>query len=83
MKQNYSQEFISNIIRLAWMDNISFDKIKREQNLSESDVIKIMRKHLKPGSFRLWRKRVAGRDTKHEKRTKLLNQLIESNTALN
>ena len=83
MKQNYSQEFISNIIRLAWMDNVSFDKIKREQNLSESDVIKIMRKYLKPGSFRLWRKRVAGRDTKHEKRTKLLNQLIESNTALN
>ena len=83
MKQNYSQEFISNIIRLAWMDNISFDKIKREQNLSESEVIKIMRKHLKPGSFRLWRKRVAGRDTKHEKRTKFLNQLIESNTALN
>ena len=83
MKQNYSQEFISNIIRLAWMDNISFDKIQREQNLSESDVIKIMRKHLKPGSFRLWRKRVAGRDTKHEKRTKLLNQLIESNTTLN
>ena len=82
MKQNYSQEFISNIIRLAWMDNISFDKIKREQNLSESDVIKIMRKHLKPGSFRLWRKRVAGRDTKHEKRTKLLNQFIESNTDL-
>lgn len=74
MKHKYSQEFISNIIQLAWTDNISFDKIKRDQNITEAEVIKIMRGHLKPSSFRLWRKRVSGRDTKHEKRTKLLNQ---------
>lgn len=74
MKHNYSQEYISNIIRLAWMDKVSFDKIRREQNLTESEVIKIMRSYLKPGSFRLWRKRVSGRDTKHEKRTKLIQQ---------
>lgn len=74
MKQNYSQEYISNIIRLAWMDKISFDTIKREQNITESEVIKIMRSYLKPGSFRLWRKRVSGRDTKHEKRTMLIRQ---------
>ncbi|MBT8308943.1 MAG: TIGR03643 family protein, partial [Flavobacteriaceae bacterium] len=29
-------------------------------------VIELMRKHLKPSSFRLWRKRVQGRKTKHE-----------------
>ena len=77
MKHNYSQEYISNIIRLAWLDKVSFDQIKREQNITEHEVIKIMRSHLKPGSFRLWRKRVSGRDTKHEKRTMIIHQEAE------
>ena len=79
MKRNYSQEYISNIIRLAWLDEVSFDQIKREQNITEHEVIKIMRSHLKPGSFRLWRKRVSGRDTKHERRTKLIHQEADQN----
>jgi uncharacterized protein (TIGR03643 family) len=79
MKHNYSQEYISNIIRLAWLDEVSFDQIKREQNITEHEVIKIMRSHLKPGSFRLWRKRVSGRDTKHERRTKLIHQEADQN----
>jgi uncharacterized protein (TIGR03643 family) len=79
MKHNYSQEYISNIIRLAWLDKVSFDQIKREQNITEHEVIKIMRSHLKPGSFRLWRKRVSGRDTKHERRTKLIHQEADQN----
>ncbi|MCP4476793.1 MAG: TIGR03643 family protein, partial [Planctomycetaceae bacterium] len=33
--------------------------------------IKLMRKTLKPGSFRLWRKRVSGKGTKHRKRFKI------------
>jgi uncharacterized protein (TIGR03643 family) len=33
--------------------------------MSESDVIKIMRAELKPDSFKLWRKRMKGRATKH------------------
>jgi uncharacterized protein (TIGR03643 family) len=28
-------------------------------------VIALMRRHMKPSSFRMWRKRVAGRQTKH------------------
>ena len=82
MKHNYSQEYISNIIRLAWLDKVSFDQIKREQNITEHEVINIMRSHLKPGSFRLWRKRVSGRDTKHERRTKLINQEVDQNNLL-
>ncbi|MFZ9069474.1 MAG: DUF2805 domain-containing protein, partial [bacterium] len=35
--------------------------------LSEAEVIKVMRRSLKPSSFRLWRKRVSGRTTKHQK----------------
>ena len=58
--------FTSDIIRMAWADEVSFDKIKRDRGLSESEVILLMRRHLKPGSFRLWRKRVSGRVSKHD-----------------
>ena len=55
------------IIYLAWQDRITFEEIKKETGLSEAEVIKVMRKFLKPSSFRLWRKRVSGRTTKHQK----------------
>ncbi len=74
MKQEQTDAFISDIIRLAWADDVSFDKIKRDKGLAEADVIKIMRQSLKASSFKLWRKRVAGRGSKHEKRTKFLRQ---------
>ena len=45
------------IIWAAWADRITFEEIKEKTGKSESDVIKIMRKSLKPSSFRLWRKR--------------------------
>ena len=59
---------IDNIIKLAWCDKTSFEKIKRIHGVSESEVIKIMRKELKPRSFKLWRTRVNGRTRKHEKK---------------
>jgi uncharacterized protein (TIGR03643 family) len=74
MTEPYSDAFISDIIRMAWADDISFDQIKRERGLSEAEVIKLMRTHLKPKSFKNWRQRVSGRATKHEKRAKLLGQ---------
>jgi uncharacterized protein (TIGR03643 family) len=77
MPQPYSDAFISDIIRMAWADEVSFDKIKRDRGLSESEVIAIMRANLKPSSFKLWRKRVSGRSTKHEKRSKLLREAVE------
>ena len=63
----YIQENISEIIEMAWCDKTSFDNIREITGLSEYDVIQIMRQNLKSSSFRLWRKRVAGRTTKHEK----------------
>ena len=57
-----------NIIKLAWSDKVSFEKIKRLHGKSESEVIKIMRKNLKLKSFKLWRERVSGRTRKHEKK---------------
>ncbi len=73
----YSEAFISDVIRMAWADDISFEKIKKERGLSEAQVIKMMRTHLKPRSFKIWRKRVSGRSSKHEKRAQLLRQGIE------
>tara|TARA_B000000475_G_scaffold92882_1_gene75556 strand:+ start:382 stop:621 length:240 start_codon:yes stop_codon:yes gene_type:complete len=55
----------SRIIEMAWEDRTTFDSIKDQFGLSESEVIKIMRKHMKRSSFKIWRKRVSGRKTKH------------------
>ncbi|MEL6606692.1 MAG: TIGR03643 family protein [Bacteroidota bacterium] len=58
---------ISEIIEMAWTDKVSFDDIRALTGLSEADTISIMRRNLKPSSFRMWRKRVSGRTTKHRK----------------
>jgi len=57
----------SEIVAMAWDDETSFDNIKAQSGLSEPEVIKIMRGHMKPSSFRMWRKRVSGRASKHAK----------------
>jgi uncharacterized protein (TIGR03643 family) len=75
MKSELRTEQINNIIRMAWADDVSFEEIKRKTTLSEKEVIKIMRYHLKESSFKLWRKRVSGRGTKHERRSKMLAQI--------
>ena len=66
-------ENLDKIIQLAWHDKTSFDEIKRKFNISENEIIKIMRANLKPGSFRLWRKRVSGRRSKHQKKSEILS----------
>ena len=54
------------IIWAGWADRITFEEIKEKTGKVESEVIKIMRKNLKPSSFRLWRKRVnSGVSKKH------------------
>jgi uncharacterized protein (TIGR03643 family) len=55
------------IIRMAWHDRTSFDRIEEQTGFNEAAVIRIMRRELKPRSFRLWRERVSGRVTKHRK----------------
>ena len=60
-----SPEQISEVIALAWADDVSFEAIKAETGLSEPEVIAIMRSSLKPSSFRLWRQRVSVRVSKH------------------
>ena len=59
------------IIWAAWADRITFEEFKEQTGKSESDVIKIMRRNLKSGSFRLWRKRVHNKSIKHRKKFNL------------
>jgi uncharacterized protein (TIGR03643 family) len=56
---------IDRIIQMAWEDRTSFDAIERQFGLTPGQVIKLMRRELKPSSFRLWRERTTGRKTKH------------------
>lgn len=58
----------SEIIAMAWDDETSFDAIKSLTGLSEKEVILVMRENMKASSFRMWRKRVAGRKSKHDAR---------------
>lgn len=62
-----NQEQRSRIIEMAWEDRTPFEAIEHNFKLSESQVIRLMRTSLKPSSFKLWRKRVSGRKTKHLK----------------
>ncbi|WCO00543.1 TIGR03643 family protein [Psychroserpens ponticola] len=55
------------IIEMAWEDRTTFEAIEFQFGLKEQNVIKLMRKEMKPKSFKMWRKRVQGRKTKHEK----------------
>jgi len=55
------------VIWAAWADRITFEDIKKKTGKSESEVIKIMRKSLKPSSFKLWRKRAKNQSIKHRR----------------
>ena len=70
------------VIWAAWADRITFEEIKEKTGKSESDVIKIMRKSLKPASFRLWRKRAHKTSIKHRKKFKLQREKIKQKIRL-
>lgn len=56
---------IDRIIEMAWEDRTPFEAIEMQFGLNEKEVIELMRKEMKASSFRMWRKRVTGRKTKH------------------
>lgn len=58
---------VNAVIGMAWADRVPFDEIRQRVGLSEAEVIVLMRRELRPSSFRRWRKRVSGRVTKHRK----------------
>ena len=56
---------ISRVIEMAWEDRTTFEAIEAQFGLNESAVVVLMRAEMKASSFRMWRKRMAGRATKH------------------
>ena len=54
------------VIMMAWEDRTTFDAIREQFGLEPGEVIKLMRANLKGNSFKLWRRRTVGRDTKHQ-----------------
>lgn len=53
------------IIQMAWEDRTPFEAIAFQFGLNEKDVIEFMRKNSLPSSFKMWRKRMKSRKTKH------------------
>lgn len=60
-------ETIDRILEMAWEDRTPFEAIERQFGLLEKQVIALMRREMQASSFRMWRKRVSGRSTKHLK----------------
>ncbi|MEL7146387.1 MAG: TIGR03643 family protein [Bacteroidota bacterium] len=67
--ESLSEEAVDRVIEMAWEDRTPFEAIHMQFGLSEQQVIQLMRRSLKPSSFRLWRKRVnSGVSQKHLKK---------------
>ncbi len=64
--QALTEQQIDRIIEMAWEDRTPFEAILAQFGLPESEVIKLMRREMKPSSWRMWRARVQGRATKHQ-----------------
>ena len=58
-------EDLDRIIEMAWEDRTPFEAIEFQFGLSEPQVIAVLRQEMKASSFKMWRKRVSGRKTKH------------------
>lgn len=67
MKKEFTERELDRIIEMAWEDRTPFDAITYQFGISEQETIEIMRREMKASSFRMWRKRVQGRATKHAK----------------
>ena len=60
-----SEKDINRIIEMAWEDRTPFEAIEFQFGLREKEVIEFMRKYSLPSSFKMWRKRMKSRKTKH------------------
>ena len=56
--KDLSDADLSTIIEMALSDHTSFSDIQLQFGLKDDKVKELMRKHLKKGSYRSWRKRV-------------------------
>jgi uncharacterized protein (TIGR03643 family) len=66
MPNTFNNIDIDRIIEMAWEDRTTFEAIQQQFGINQAAVIKIMRTHMKPSSFKMWRARTKGRATKHQ-----------------
>lgn len=64
---NLDEESMNRIVEMAWEDRTPFDAILSQYGLTEQEVIRLMRREMRPKSWKMWRKRVQSRTTKHSK----------------
>jgi uncharacterized protein (TIGR03643 family) len=78
---------IDRIIEMAWEDRTPFDAILAQFGLKEQEVIDLMRREMKPSSWRMWRERVQGRATKHKAKSAVddarFKSTLQKNISLN
>jgi uncharacterized protein (TIGR03643 family) len=67
LKKEFSILEIDRIIEMAWEDRTPFEAIQFQFGISEQETIELMRREMKLSSFKMWRERVQGRQTKHAK----------------
>lgn len=65
-RRELAEDEVSRVIEMAWEDDVPFAAIEATYGLPEKDVIALMRRELKDASFRRWRRRVSGRQRKHD-----------------
>lgn len=61
----FSESDLDRIIQMAWEDRTPFEAIEFQFGLKEKQVVELMRDNSLPSSFRMWRKRMTSRKTKH------------------
>ncbi|MFP4092407.1 MAG: TIGR03643 family protein [Cyclobacteriaceae bacterium] len=66
------------IIEMAWEDRTPFDAIEMQFGVPEKDVIKLMREEMKLSSWKMWRKRVQGRSSKHQQKRPKMSRFKSS-----
>ena len=76
--KKFTEKEIDRIIEMAWEDRTPFEAIYIQFNLSEKKLIELMRKTIKPKSFKIWRSRVKGNKIKEYSE----NVYLDSNRVL-
>lgn len=78
-KYQLSERAVDRIIEMAWEDRTPFEAIEAQFGVPEKEVIVLMRRQMKPSSWRMWRERVQGRGTKHQQKRSFDEGRFKSN----
>lgn len=65
---DFKEEDLNRLIEMAWQDRTTFDTIFEIYGLTENQVKNKMRTMISKNSYKMWRKRVQGKATKHKKK---------------